>query len=375
MITESEFQDSKIQSINYTRVNKLNNIITKISNNNNSCSTKKNQNTTNDYLLRSEMTKSNTNTNTNINTLSNNCINQFSINNFSIKDSKDKEKGLLYKNIKNEIDKNNNNLQKVLPKKKDDNNEINNNPDNNNKENPKGKFNEKQELDLEILSSWSLPKGLQLHINQFGLSNSIRNQNDGIVFFGFQTEEELNNNPYIDYLLGPKDQEYDEHFIGKHFQIRYDNTSQKYFIKDLGCGFGTFIKLIDELKIKENMLINMGESYIVFSFGDGEKKSEIIIKLFTGDEQISTFKFNSENQNCILIGRDSSLCDITVEDKMLSRVHCCLFYKNEEWYIRDGNLEGKSSTNNTWVYSAEENEIYDQMIFKTNHNLFKCICK
>ena len=301
-----------------------------------------------------------------------------SINNFSIKDIKDKE--LLYKNITSEINKKNDNLQNELPKNKNKNsdNQIKNNPanKNNNNENQKIISNEKQELDLEILSSWSLPKGLKLHINKFGLSNSIRNQKDGIVFFGFQTEEDLNNSPNIDYLLEPKDQEYDEQFIGKHFQIRFDNNLKKFFIKDLGCGFGTFIKLINEIKIKENMLINIGESYSVFSFSDKEKKNEIIIKLFTGDEQISTFKFNCENQNCILIGRDSLLCDITVEDKMLSRVHCCLFYKNDDgWYIKDGNLEGKSSTNNTWVYSSEENEIYDQMIFKTNHNLFKCICK
>ena len=49
--------------------------------------------------------------------------------------------------------------------------------------------------------------------------------------------------------------------------------------------------------------------------------------------------------------------------------------KEKGWYIKDGNLEGKKSTNDTWFYLAEDTLIYDQMIIKTNHNLFKCLCK
>jgi pSer/pThr/pTyr-binding forkhead associated (FHA) protein len=247
------------------------------------------------------------------------------------------------------------------------------NKTNQNKDEP-----EKLCLDLEILNSWNLPIGLQLHIDKYGLKNSIRNEKDGITYFGFQSEEELNTNPNIDYLLGPKDQDYDEQFIGKHFQIRFDDDRKKYYIKDLGNGFGTFIKLIREEKIKDNLLINIGETYIVFSFNE-DNENDLIIKLFTGEEQRNSYTFNCDNQKCIIIGRDSSLCDIIIDDKMLSRVHCCINYKEKDnikgWYIKDGNLQGKKSTNDTWFYSAEETLIYDQMIFKTNHNLFKCICK
>ena len=233
-------------------------------------------------------------------------------------------------------------------------------------------------LDLEILNSWNLPIGLQLHLDEFGLKNSIRNKGDGFTYFGFQTEESFNANPYIDYLLGPKDQEYDEQFIGKHFQIRFDNDTKKFYIKDLGNGFGTFIKLINEEKIKDNLLINIGETYIVFSFNDNNE-NELILKLFTGEEQRNSYIFNCENQKTVIIGRDSSSCDVIIDDKMLSRVHCCINYKENDkekgWYIKDGNLEGKKSTNDTWFYLAEDTLIYDQMIIKTNHNLFKCLCK
>ena len=246
-------------------------------------------------------------------------------------------------------------------------------------ENNKKLEKEKLCLDLEILNSWNLPIGLQLHIDQFGLKNSIRNEKDSITYFGYQNEEELNLNPYIDYLLGPKDQEYDEQFMGKHFQIRFDWNTKKYYIKDLGNGFGTFIKLVNETKIKDNLLINIGETYIVFSFNN-ENDKDLMIKIFTGDEQSNTYLFNNENQTYIIIGRDLTLCNVIIEDKMLSREHCYIKYKESEnedkgWYIKDGNIKGKKSTNDTWFYSADETLIYDKMIFKTNHTLFKCIYK
>jgi pSer/pThr/pTyr-binding forkhead associated (FHA) protein len=237
-------------------------------------------------------------------------------------------------------------------------------------------------LDLEVINSWNLPKGLKLHINKDHLDNSLRNENDGKIYFGFQKDINISNEkPYIDYLLLPKDNDYDNKFIGIHFQIRYDEKNNKYYIKDLGSGYGTFIKLIEPLKIKNNLLINIGDTFIVFSFKENDEKNEnIILKIFTGNEQSEIFEFNSEKK-IIIFGRETS-CDVHIEDKLLSRKHCYIYYNenennNEEsncWYIKDGDLTGKKSTNDTWLYALEDTLIYDQMIFKTNHNLFKCNC-
>ena len=234
-------------------------------------------------------------------------------------------------------------------------------------------------LDLEVINSWNLPKGLKLHINKDHLENSLRNENDGKIYFGFQKDLNiLNNKPYIDYLLQPKDNEYDTKFIGIHFEIRYDEKDLKYYIKDLGSGYGTFIKLDEPLKIKNNLLINIGDTFIVFSFKENnEKKNILILKIFTGNEQSETYEFTSEKKN-IIIGRDIS-SDVYIEDKLLSRKHCYIYYENnnenkDSWFIKDGDLNGKKSTNDTWLYSLEDTLIYDQMIFKTNHNLFKCNC-
>ncbi len=237
-------------------------------------------------------------------------------------------------------------------------------------------------LDLEVINSWNLPKGLKLHINKDHLDNSLRNGKDGKIYFGYQKDLNiLNEKPYIDYLLLPKDNDYDSKFIGIHFQIRYDKNNYKYYIKDLGSGYGTFIKLVESLKIKNNLLINIGDTFIVFSFKENDEKNEnITLKIFTGNEQSEIYEFNSKKK-IIIIGRETS-CDVHIEDKLLSRKHCYIYYNNNEnknedyycWYIKDGDLNGKKSTNDTWLYSLEDTLIYDKMIFKTNHNLFKCNC-
>ena len=113
---------------------------------------------------------------------------------------------------------------------------------------------------LEIMKSRNLPEGYKLIIrNKHGLENSLIKrklkeneveEDTNVVYFGFQREEDLNANPFIDYLLYPKEDFYDDKFIGRHFQIRYDTDSKLYYIKDLGFGFGTFIKLIKDIKKK-----------------------------------------------------------------------------------------------------------------------------
>ena len=226
-------------------------------------------------------------------------------------------------------------------------------------------------LDLEVINSWILPQGLLLHINNEGLENSLRNMKDGITYFGFlKNYNQDNNNSEIDYIIKPKDEEYDDdRYVGKHFKIEYSLNDNKYYIQDLGFGYGTFIKIIDELIIKDNYLVNIGETYLVFTIDENEK---INIKIFSGNEKYEPFISNNDINKQIYIGRDVD-CDISIEDKRLSRIHCTLKYNkdNKYWFLKDGGDVG-NSTNGTWLYATEEYEIYDGMVFKTNHNLFKC---
>ena len=229
-------------------------------------------------------------------------------------------------------------------------------------------------LDLEVINSWNLPKGLKLHINKGKLENSLRNGNNNKIYFGYE-KDVLNNNYNIDYLLMPKDNEDNVKFEGIHFMIKYEKNQLKYFIKDLGSGYGTFIKLNNPLRIMNNLLINIGDTFIVFFLS--QENENLSLKLITGDEQTEVFEYPPD-QKIITVGRDKS-SDIFIEDKLLSRKQCYIYCQKDEkdkniWYINDGDINGKKSANDTWMYCFKDTLIYDKMIFKTNHNLFRCNC-
>jgi|LakMenEpi03Aug12_release.lakeMendotaPanAssembly.Ray.scaffolds.fasta_scaffold1035162_2 hypothetical protein len=74
----------------------------------------------------------------------------------------------------------------------------------------------------------------------------------------------------------------------------------------------------------------------------------------------------------IYIGRNF-VCDIKLEDALLSKVQCTINWDEEEgWKLRDGNGENcRPSTNGTWLYLSEEMEIYDNMVIKASQTVFQ----
>ena len=72
---------------------------------------------------------------------------------------------------------------------------------------------------------------------------------------------------------------YDEIGIGKrHFLIKFDDPSKSYFLKDLGEGTGTFIKLETPLKLVSGYIISFGDSHMTILID--EKK--IVLKFLEG---------------------------------------------------------------------------------------------
>ena len=255
-------------------------------------------------------------------------------------------------------------------------------------------------LEIEILSSPYNPKGLKLTINALGMvENSLRKAFDGYTYFGYLGDNDNDNtndinddndkiDNEIDFEIKPKDLIKDNKNIGRYFRIRYDLDVMGYLIKGLECGFGTFKKITEKTKLKDCYLINLGNSYIVCSFGVDElnlSEKNIIdadkvlnIKVYSELQKGESHFFNPQQFKKIYIGRDIS-CNIIVDDNLLSRIHCTIEYKeeSEEWYIIDGRFddnisEDKPSTNGTWLCLMEEMIIKDGMIFKSNQNQFKC---
>jgi hypothetical protein len=248
-------------------------------------------------------------------------------------------------------------------------------------------------LELEVVSSLSNLKGIKITINALGMTeNSKRKAFDGNTFFGYlgeENESNINDNNEIDFVLKPKDIIENNKIFGRYFRIRYDLNTMGYLIKYLECGFGTFKKITEKTKLRDCYLINMGNSYIVCSFGVDElnlSETNIVdadkilnIKVYSDFQNAELHFFNPQQFKKIYIGRDAS-CNIIVDDTLLSRIHCTIEYKEgtgEGWYISDGRAddelyEEKPSTNGTWLCLMEETPIKDGMIFKSNQNQFKC---
>ena len=165
---------------------------------------------------------------------------------------------------------------------------------------------------------------------------------------------------------------------GIFFKITYNINNHTYFLQDMGVGYGTFIKLQDSFIIKENSIVNIGESYLIFSF---DKKNlqlnqeinddDLFLKIYSNDSDYEPIICKNNPEIIYTVGR-SDKCDILIKDKMLSRVHCILTYIDNCWYIKDGNEEGNESTNGTWLYAADETEVKEGMIFKSNSCNFLC---
>ena len=250
-----------------------------------------------------------------------------------------------------------------------------------------------KKLVLEILVSDVSEKFVSIEIDPFGYINSKRIKKDGITYFGFQ-----GGDFEVDYQLKNMNGNYEDTFNGRHFMIKFNPDDLNYYIKDLGRGFGTFIKIQEWTELKNNLLLNIGENYIVFSLGDDDEEKEnnmpenrdkynidndnenylncLNVKIFSMKNQ-KIFTLTPDNCPCT-IGRSSDN-SITIDDDLLSRIHCTIDFDKDKWYIQDGYAKNglqeeeiKKSTNGSWIYAYDEIPITDKMIFKANHNLFIC---
>ena len=259
-------------------------------------------------------------------------------------------------------------------------------------------------IKIIIENSPTLIKGKEIFIGPNGLfdinssnNNNIKN-NESIrineknnVIFGFYKDEKKKE--LLNYILPPeqinnkendnKELENDNSQEGLFFKIYYNFISKKYYIKDLGNGFGTFIKLKDKFYIIDNSLINIGDSYLLFSYNKPESDVNINEQIenlnnygtlycqpYNGDKKYETVVFQNYTKKYFTIGRKED-CDTNIQDKMLSKIHCLLVYSEEDgWYIIDGDEKGNHSTNGTWIFAFDDIELLNGMYFKSNSHLF-----
>ena len=252
-------------------------------------------------------------------------------------------------------------------------------------------------LEITVIGSQSMSFSTKIKIDKMGLiGKSLRNIKSNITYFGFIEDLSLNNENNensIDYLIPQKkfeDEETDSvKFIGRFFRIYFNTKNLNYYLRDLGNCLGTYVKVKESIILKNEDMINVGDTYLIFNFENDKSKNNTnndiiniqIAELNKNNEsQNRKFSFNS-SKKIIRIGRKKYNNDIELNDHLVSKVNCNIQYDEKNgWKIKDGNEiitetgENKitNSTNGTWILAIDDFLIYDNMIFKSNLNLFRC---
>ena len=252
-------------------------------------------------------------------------------------------------------------------------------------------------LEITVIGSQSMSFGTKIKIDKMGLmEKSLRNIKSNITYFGFIEDLNLNNEKNdnsIDYLIPQKKFEDEENdnlkFIGRFFRIYFNTKNLNYYLRDLGNCLGTYVKVKESIILKNEDMINVGDTFLIFHFENDKSKNnsnnDIINIQITelnknNESQNREFSFNS-SKKIIRIGRKKYNNDIELDDHLVSKVNCNIQYDEKNgWKIKDGNEiiseNGESkitnSTNGTWILAIDDFLIYENMIFKSNLNLFRC---
>lgn len=186
-------------------------------------------------------------------------------------------------------------------------------------------------LNLKVLSSSSLTKNTVIVINALGYENSLRASRDGITYFGCKKRDKHNGETINDIVIPPQDKSIGEKHRGQHFQISYSIDSDCYLIRDLAIGFGTFVRLLFPLEIKDNYLLHIGDNFLLMNLVRHDNEHlRLRIKLFGSQSTGDVFYFNALDykNSFIRIGRTPN-CEIRIEDSLISKIQCTIYYEED----------------------------------------------
>lgn len=141
-------------------------------------------------------------------------------------------------------------------------------------------------LKLTIMSTADSALVSELEITPEGLRHSLRGPPDGKVYFGCKKrasalQDGEKGEILNDFLLPIDDKSLRSQHRGRHFVVSYDARLNSFLIKDLGVGFGVFVRLEFPIQIQENHLLSIGESFCIFSLSGTSSNSVLQVKVFT----------------------------------------------------------------------------------------------
>ena len=118
---------------------------------------------------------------------------------------------------------------------------------------------------IDVIEGPEVNRGTSLEINACGLKGSLRGKNDGCTILG--SENATMNGEYINDFVIAQDE--NDGIGDRHMIIKYNMSDKQYYIRDLGKGSGTFVRLDVPLVLKNGFIISFGTSHLTVNFFPG----------------------------------------------------------------------------------------------------------
>ena len=235
------------------------------------------------------------------------------------------------------------------------------------------KINSKQECNLndiktKLILSGELFLNKEIEIDKFGMKNSLRQKNDGIIIFGYKENNDFPYTALYDYIIDSRFEKirntkhHKKRKCSKIFEIILDKKEKVYYLYFAHNSLLLYYKIDDSIYFeydKEYYLI-LGDIFLTVNakrnFNSNAKFLNIEVEF--EDEKPQKYIFE-EKDLPVKIGR--TYCTINIPKPSISKLHSTINISNDMFFYKD-----EQSTNGTILLIKEDDflRIKGEMNFK-----------
>ena len=231
------------------------------------------------------------------------------------------------------------------------------------------------DIKTKLLLTGDLFLNKTLEIDKFGLKNSLRQKNDGIIIFGYKENNNLLKTALYDYIIDSRfekirnTQHHKKHKYSKIFEIILDQKEKIYYLYFTHNSLLLYYKIDDTFFFdydKEYYFI-LGDIFLTINTKKNFNSNEKFVHIEVEYEDEKSQKYIFEQKDLpIKIGRTS--CTINIQKPSISKLHSTINFSNEMFFYKD-----EKSTNGTTLLIKEDDilRIKGEMNFKLEDIPFK----
>lgn len=165
---------------------------------------------------------------------------------------------------------------------------------------------------------------------------------------------------------------YDESVSRHHAEIFFRPTSAQFFLKDIGSTTGTFLKIVDPLELKLDMIIEIGSYQLMVSnifvhnstsAEESANNSFVELTIYESPEETQERVFTLASGCSIGRKANNALC--FSDDLHMSNLHCKINLVGQKFIFED-----MASTNGSWQRLSKEG-IESSPVPLTHETVFK----